>query len=96
MPNLPRTAFFTVPPDWVCEIVSPSTARHDRGAKREIYARHGVKHIWHVDPDARLLEAFELGSDGRWVLLKVYKDSDLVDAAPFAAAPFDLKLLWAD
>jgi len=96
LPEIPDDAFCTLVPDWVCEIVSPSTAKHDRGAKRDIYARHGVRHIWLVDPDARLLEAFELGADGRWLLLKTYKDSDLVDAAPFAAAPFDLKLLWAD
>jgi len=96
LPKIPDEAFCTVAPDWVCEIASPSTAKHDRGAKRDIYARHGVRHIWLVDPDARLLEAFQLGADGRWLPLKTYKDKDSVDAAPFAAAPFDLNLLWAD
>jgi len=96
MPEVPETSYFSLPPDWVCEIVSPSTAKHDRGAKRDIYARHSVKHIWLVDPDAKLLEAFELGADGRWVLLKTLKDNELVDVAPFGAAPFDLGLLWAN
>ena len=94
MPRMPDTAYFELPPDCVCEIVSPSTARHDRGAKRDIYGRHGVKHIWHVDPDARLLEAFELMPDGRWTLLKAYRDNDLIDAAPFGEAPFELGDLW--
>jgi Uma2 family endonuclease len=96
MPKLPETAYFPLAPDWVCEIVSPSTARHDRGAKRDIYARHGVRHLWHVDPDVRLLEAFELGADGRWVLLRTYQDNDQIDAAPFSEVPFALGQLWAD
>ncbi len=60
LPEFPETAWIDVAPDWVCEIISPSTARYDRGEKREIYAREGVKHLWHVDPIDRLLEAFEL------------------------------------
>jgi len=94
MPELADAAYFDLAPDWVCEIVSPSTAKHDRGAKRDIYGRNGVRHIWHVDPDAHLLEAFEL-DDNRWVLLRAYKDNELVDAAPFGAASFELGLLWA-
>lgn len=94
LPEVPDEAYCTVAPDWVCEIISPSTAKHDRGAKREIYGRHGVRHIWHVDPDARLLEAFELGQDNRWVLLRTYRDDDMIDAEPFGAAPFQLTRLW--
>ena len=86
--------FIALAPEWLCEIVSPSTARHDRGAKRDIYGRHGLRHIRHVDPDARLLEAFELGADGRWVLLKTCKDNESIDAAPFGEVPFELGLLW--
>jgi Uma2 family endonuclease len=94
MPKLPETAFFPLAPDWVCEILSPSTTRYDRGAKRDIYGDFGVKHIWHVDPDAKLLEAFEM-IDGRWVLLKALKDNDTVALPPFEAAPFELGQLWA-
>ena len=93
MPKLPETAFFGLAPDWVCEIPSPSTARYDRGAKRDIYAKNGARYLWHVDPDARLLECFEL-RDGLWVLLKTYKDNDEIAAPPFAEVPFALGLLW--
>ena len=96
LPKVPKAPYISLAPDWVCEIVSPSTARHDRGAKRDIYGRHGVRHIWHVDPDARLLEAFELGPDGRWLLLRTFKDNDTIDAAPFGEVPFELGLLWVD
>ena len=57
----------TVAPDWVCEVLSPSTATRDRVQKRDLYARHGIGHDWIVDVDARTLEAFRL-DDGRWVL----------------------------
>lgn len=95
MTTLPETPYFELAPDWACEILSPSTARYDRGEKREIYAREGVAHLWHVDPVDRLLEAFEL-RDGHWVLLKTLKNDDEVALPPFAAVPFSLAVLWPD
>ncbi len=50
MPNMPATAHFTLAPDWVCEVLSPSTAAMDRADKLPIYARAGVEHAWLVDP----------------------------------------------
>jgi len=95
MLTLPETAWFELPPDWACEVLSPSTARYDRGAKRDIYASNGIKHLWHVEPPERLLEVFEL-VNGQWLLLRTYRDDEAVAASPFAAAPFKLGLLWAD
>jgi Uma2 family endonuclease len=46
-------------PDLVIEVLSPSTARRDRKVKREIYARHGVKELWLVHPDAQTIEVFD-------------------------------------
>jgi Uma2 family endonuclease len=95
MPSLPETAWFSLAPDWICEALSSSTERYDRGEKRDIYAAHGVRHLWHLDPTARLLETFEL-TEGRWLLLKTYRDAEPVTAPPFAEVPFPLGLLWAD
>lgn len=95
MPALPETAYFEIPPDWICEILSPSTARLDRGEKREIYARESVAHLWLVDPIVRQLEAFEL-REGRWVLLTTISGSADVAVAPFAAVSFSLGSLWAE
>ena len=53
-------AYFTQAPDWVCEVLSPSTRGFDQEEKRAVYARERVSHLWFVDPDARMLEAFEL------------------------------------
>ena len=95
MPGVPATAWFDLAPDWICEVISPSTARYNKGEKRDLYAARGVEHLWHIDPAPRLLEVFEL-SDGKWVLLKTYRDEDSVTAPPFTDAPFSLGLLWAD
>ena len=73
----------TVPPDWICEVLSPSTAVYDRVTKRDLYARHGVAYDWIVDVDARTLEAFAL-EGGRWVLLGNHDEHALARIAPFA------------
>ncbi|MDD5389449.1 MAG: Uma2 family endonuclease [Gallionellaceae bacterium] len=95
MPKLPETAWFDLAPDWLCEILSPSTARVDRVEKLPIYARWGVKHVWLVDPDLRTLEAYE-NVDGRWLLLAALKDDDAVSLPPFDAISFALGGLWVD
>jgi Uma2 family endonuclease len=94
MPELPETAYFEWPPDWVCEVLSPSTARMDRIDKLPIYARHSVAHAWLVDPELRTLEIFTL-LDGRWRLECAFQDADEICAPPFDALRFSLADLWA-
>ena len=93
MPEYPETAYFTLAPDWVCEVLSVSTRRLDLHGKRPIYAREGVAHLWLVDPADRALEAFEL-RDGRWVPIASAKDADPVCIRPFDAVAFSLGDLW--
>lgn len=83
----------TVPPDWICEISSPSTAALDRGKKRELYGRCGVSYYWIADVDARTLEAFVLES-GRWLLAGTYTDGDAARVAPFAEVELDIGRLF--
>lgn len=92
---LPREAFVTVPPDWVCEVLSPSTEGFDRVQKLTIYARAGVRHTWLVNPDQRTLEVLRLGSDG-WIRVAAHQDDERVRAEPFDAIELDLSVLWAD
>ncbi|MEX2499668.1 MAG: Uma2 family endonuclease [Wenzhouxiangellaceae bacterium] len=96
MPTLPETAWFELAPDWVCEILSPSTVNTDRAVKMPIYAREGVEHLWLVDPDARTLEVYHRQTDGHWLLLATLKDDDGVRQPPFDAIEFPLSDLWAD
>ncbi|MEX6507796.1 Uma2 family endonuclease [Jiella sp. M17.18] len=93
LPTLPETAFIAVAPDWVCEVVSPSTERYDRGEKRLIYADAGVRHMWLLDPRAELLETFAL-VDGNWMVGTTMSGSDPVSAPPFDAISFPLSVLW--
>ena len=95
MPTIPEEGYFTLPPDWVCEILSPSTRALDQGMKRAIYAREGVPHLWFVEPDARTLESFEL-RDGQWLLLKTLTGNNSVSLPPFDAISFSLSSLWPD
>ncbi|GAB6043198.1 hypothetical protein JCM17961_38760 [Endothiovibrio diazotrophicus] len=95
MPRLPDTAWFELPPDWVCEVLSPSTARVDRVEKLPIYAANGVAHVWLIDPELRTLEAYE-NRDGHWLLLAAFENDNPVAVAPFDAVTIDLGVLWAD
>lgn len=93
LPVLPETAAFDIAPDWVCEFLSPSTRRHDKGAKRTIYAEIGVQHLWHVDPTARTLDVYRLSGQD-WVVSASYFEDDPVSAPPFDAITFSLNDLW--
>lgn len=95
MPKLPDTAWFELAPDWLCEVLSPSTARLDRAEKLPRYGLHGVRHVWLIDPDIRVLETYE-NHDGQWLLLKTFAQADPVAIAPFEALTLDLSVLWAD
>ena len=93
MPELPRAAFFTLAPDWVCEVISPSTARLDRVRKLRAYARERVHHVWLIDPDARTLEVYRLEGE-HYVLLAQHEDDERVRAEPFDAIELELAALW--
>jgi Uma2 family endonuclease len=93
--TIPDTAFFTVPPDWVCEVLSPSTERIDRVRKLRIYAAAGVAHAWLVNPAERTLEVLRL-RDGSWTIVAVWFDTDIVRAPPFDAIELVLQRLWVD
>ena len=95
MPSLPETAWFELAPDWVCEILSPGTARTDRAVKMPIYAGLGIPHLWLVDPDARTLEVYSLAPQARWLLLATLQGDDPVSQLPFEALSFSLAMLWA-
>jgi Uma2 family endonuclease len=94
MPKLPRTKYFSLAPDWICEVLSPSTEGHDRTVKVPLYAREGVPHAWLVDPIVRTLEVYQLTSERQWLLLGAYRDDAVVRAPPFDAIDLELFALW--
>ena len=95
MPTIPDVPYFELAPDWVCEILSPATARLDRVKKLALYARARVGHAWLVDPLARTLEVLRLEGD-RWLLLASFADDAKVRAEPFEAVELDLSRWWLE
>lgn len=89
----PETAFIDTPPDWLCEILSPSTEALDRTDKLAAYAEYSVKHCWYVDPFAKTLEVFQL-TGSKWLFAAAFKNADPVTTPPFEAHTFALNVLW--
>ncbi|MBI4699907.1 MAG: Uma2 family endonuclease [Deltaproteobacteria bacterium] len=94
MPAFPAdAAFFVQAPDWVCEVLSPSTVRLDRIRKLGIYAREAVAHVWLVEPHQQILEVFRL-EQGRWVVAGQFEGAARVRAEPFAEVELELERWW--
>ena len=95
LPSVPDTPAVTLAPDWVCEILSPSSERLDRVRKLPAYARHGASHSWLINPSTRTLEVHRRAG-GSWVLAGTQADDALVRAEPFDAVEIDLLRLWGE
>jgi Uma2 family endonuclease len=98
MPELPHAAFFTLVPDWICEGLSPATAKFDRGRKTDIYAEAGVGYVWLVDPHEHTLEVYALTTHlghPRYVKESHFQDDEAVTATPFEALTWQLGALWS-
>jgi Uma2 family endonuclease len=93
LPEEPEEAAIKVVPDWVCEILSDSTEAIDRGKKRRVYQREGVRHYWICDPRIRTLEVYRL-DNGRWIELNTYEGDVTVRAEPFDAIELELSRIW--
>ena len=93
MPEMPVDEPIRVVPDWVCEILSKTTRRHDLEVKRPYYAKVGVAYHWLVDIDARLLTAHRLESSD-WRLIGTYSNETGARIPPFDAVPLDVASWW--
>lgn len=93
LPRLPDEAYFSLAPDWICEVLSPSTAALDRVKKLTIYARERVEWVWLIEPIAKTLEVLHR-EDARWLIASTHEDADVVRVPPFESLEFDLSTLW--
>lgn len=93
LPIFPKDASVSIAPDWVCEVLSPSTARFDRIRKMPVYLREGVTHVWLLDPEQKTLEIFRSQGEA-WMLVGVHSETDRVRAEPFDAIELELGALW--
>lgn len=94
LPTSPDSAYMTLAPDWVCEVLSPSTERLDREKKLQRYARESVANVWLLDPLQQSLEVLAL-DDGEWKRLARHEGGVTVRAVPFDAIELELAKLWA-
>ena len=86
-------ASITIVPDWVCEFLPSSPARLDLGMKRHAYAEAGVQHLWLLDRESGVLEAFTLVGQ-QWLLLATVQRGEALNVAPFDAISFPLNDLF--
>jgi len=92
-PSLPIAPQMKTTPDWVCEILSPSTQRRDRVLKVPFSARADVRHLWLFVPLAQTLEVLRL-VDGHWQITQTFGGPDAVRAEPFDAIELPLGKVW--
>lgn len=96
MPAVGQVASVSLAPDWVCEVISKSTERIDRGRKLSAYGYAGVPHLWFIDQRRRTLELYTQDAKlAQLVLHEVYTGDLRARIAPFGELVFDLRRLWS-
>ena len=93
LPAVPDALFFELAPDWLCEVLSPSTALVDRRRKLPIYAREKILHVWLVDPKVRSVEVFRLAGES-YQYVTVVGEDERARLEPFEALELELSALW--
>jgi Uma2 family endonuclease len=93
MPEVPPVNYFELAPDWICEVLSPSTEAHDRTEKLEIYGAAKVEWAWLLNPSLRTLEVMQ-NSAGTWTRRSSFRGEASVRAQPFEAVELSLADLW--
>jgi Uma2 family endonuclease len=82
-------------PDWIAEVLSPSTEANDRGVKFEDYAAHGVSEYWLVDPEKQFVEQYVLGVDGTYEL-RLKSDSGFIRSSAIAGFEIPIAAIFDD
>lgn len=93
LPEFPDVIAWTIAPDWVCEVLSPGTAKLDRLLKLPKYARQGVEYAWIAEPMTRTIEVHQR-IEGRMELVAVHTGDGTERIAPFDAVEIPLDRLW--
>lgn len=88
LPRLPEGPI-ELPPDWVCEIVSPGHVKKDTLAMPLLLRRHRVPFYWLIWPEDKALVAHAL-EGGEWRVIATLKDAERARVPPFEAVELDL------
>lgn len=93
MPVVPNTAWIELPPDWVCDVLTPSSLTIVREQKAAAYARHGISDWWVIDPDKQAVEVHALRGNAYECAAHLIGRHAL-QSPPFANVAIDLGHLW--
>ena len=96
VPERPRGRPVRVRPDWVCEVLSPSTASRDLVQKMQTLRECEVPHYWVVDPEHETLTVYRWTRDGYVVAIAAGRADRQVRAEPFDAIEIDVGLLFGE
>ena len=88
-----KAPWIATAPDWICEVLSPSTQAIDRAEKMAIYLRERVSHVWLIDPLERLVEIYR-HNGASWLRAAVHHGDETVRAEPFESVEMQLSWLW--
>lgn len=92
-PPQPQKGVVIDMPDWIAEVLSPSTMARDWGDKHRIYHRYKVPHYWLVDPKAHTLTTLVWTEDD-YKIGYLYEANDVVSAEPFDQARISMQELF--
>ncbi len=81
-------------PDWIIEIISPSTAKKDYNEKFNLYEENAVREYWIVNPDANSINQFVLQEDGKFSTGNIFYSNQIVQPAIFPDLHIDLKQVF--
>jgi Uma2 family endonuclease len=82
-------------PDWVCEILSPSTARYDVVKKQRTLHAAGVPYYWLIDPEGKTLSVLRHSPDG-YVAILTAEPGEKIHAQPFDAIEIETDELFGE
>lgn len=83
-------------PDFIIEILSPSTAKMDMVVKLNLYEKAGVKEYWLVHPTDHTVTVFKLGEDGKYGRYEVYEQSEQLSVDIFSDLVLDLREIFTE
>jgi Uma2 family endonuclease len=93
VPQPPTGRPIVICPDWICEVLSPSTENVDRVDKLSSYFRAGVPHLWLADPIERVLEVYRR-TELAFALVLSAKSGQKIRAEPFDAVELEVDELF--
>lgn len=70
-------------PDWIIEITSPSTIKHDFGTKLLLYQEYGVKEYWITDPSTKKINVYRLNNSGKYTPGNIYEGDETIGVTIF-------------